>query len=273
MPKVHPTALLDSRARLADDVCIGPYVVIEGAVAIGSGAIIGPHTVINGNTQIGAGCRIGPAAYVGLDPQHAHYDEAETWLVIGDGAIIREGASVHRSIRPGIENATRVGAQCFLMGASHVGHDCQLKDAVVLANGVLLGGHCEIGAGAFLGGGCVVHQFCKVGRLVIVSGNEAISRDIPPFAAVRYGGIKGYNAVGCRRAGIARDAIHAIRATYGCLHACRTTPAAIAAIRELQSDAAEVREILDFIGRASRGVQPSVRFLSRMRQGVGLEDD
>src|SRR5947208_2935539 len=125
MPTIHPTAIIDPRARLAGDVRVGPYAVIEGNVTIGPGTRVGPHTIINGSTIIGSRCRIGPAAYVGLDPQHLGYDGGETWLMIGDETIIREGASVHRSLKPGQENPTRVGNKCFLMGGAHVGHDAQ----------------------------------------------------------------------------------------------------------------------------------------------------
>jgi UDP-N-acetylglucosamine acyltransferase len=217
---------------------------------------------------IGADCRIGPAAYVGLDPQHAGFDpRIETWVVIGDKVIIREGASVHRATRPGIENATRIGQSCFLMGASHAGHDCQVGEGVVMANGVLLGGHVHVGERAFFGGGSAIHQFVHIGRLVIVSGNEIVTHDVPPFGAVRYNGIKGYNAVGCRRAGLSRDAIQAIRQAYQCMHTTRTMPKVIAAIKALDSPAPQIlQEILDFIASSKRGIQPSVKFLSRIIQ-------
>jgi UDP-N-acetylglucosamine acyltransferase len=273
MSVIHPTALVDRHVELGEDVRIGAYAVLEGRISLGSGTIVGTHSVIHGNTVIGARCQIGPAAYVGTDPQHLHFDRgSETWAIIGDDTLIREGASVHRATKPGKENATRVGKNCFLMGASHVAHDCRVGDHVVMANGALLGGHCHVGERAFLGGASVIHQFCRVGRLAVISGNEAVSHDIPPFAAARYGGIKGYNAVGCKRAGMSTEAIHAIRAAFQCLHSHRTTPAAVAAIRKLESSAAaEVQEILDFIASARRGLPPSVRFIARGGQTV--EDD
>ena len=267
MASIHPTAVLDPRVRLAEDVTVGPFAVIEGSVVVGPGTAIGAGSVVLGHTQIGPGCRIGPAA------QHTQFDGADTSLVIGAGTVIREGASVHRSTKPGIENATRVGTRCFLMAASHVGHDSRIGDGVVLANAVLIGGHCEVGTGAFLGGGCVIHQHCRVGRLAVICGNETVTRDTPPFAAVRYGGMKGYNAVGCRRGGIGREAGKAIRAAYQCLHSHRTTAAAVAAILEAAPLEPEVQELLDFIAGTKRGIQPSVHFISRMRQGVGDGDD
>jgi UDP-N-acetylglucosamine acyltransferase len=275
MTSIHPTAIVDRRAQLADDVKVGPYVVIDGAVRIGTGCVIEAHSVLRGPAQIGARCRIGPAAYVGLDPQHLKFkpDETESWLIVGDDCVIREGASLHRSTHEGIEHATRIGKRCFLMANSHVGHDAQVGDDVVMANAVLLGGHVEVGDRVFFGGGSGVHQFCRIGRLAVLAGNEPTTRDIPPFAAARYGGIKGYNAVGCRRAGISRASIRAIREAYFCLHNHRTIPAAVEAIRDtVGADVPEVREILDFIASSKRGVQPSVRFLGGMYGSVVSTD-
>ncbi|HMB95467.1 MAG TPA: acyl-ACP--UDP-N-acetylglucosamine O-acyltransferase [Tepidisphaeraceae bacterium] len=265
MPTIHPTAIIDPLAQLASDVQIGPYTVIEGKVEIGAGTTIGAHCVIKGHTVIGEKCRIGPAAYVGLDPQHLGYDGSETSAIIGEGTIIREGASVHRATHGGIEHATRVGKRCFLMGASHVGHDSQIGDDVILANGVLIGGHVIVGERVFFGGGCVVHQFCQIGRCSIIGGNEAVTRDLPPFSAARYDGLKGYNAVGCRRAGINGKAIRAIRQAFACLHTHRTTTDAVAAMKPLADEFKEVREIVDFIAGTKRGIQPSVHFFGHSK--------
>lgn len=264
MAEIHPTAVIDRRVELGDGVRIGPYAIIEGAVQIGDGSVIDAHSIVRGHTLIGTKCRIGPAAYVGLDPQHLKFDSSTiTSLIIGDGTIIREGASVHRSITPGLDHATRIGCKCFLMGQSHVAHDCQLGDEVILANGVLLGGHVEVGNKIFFGGGCVVHQFCRIGRLAIISGNEAVTHDIPPFAAMRYCGLKAYNAVGCRRAGISRDGLRAIRAAYSYLHSHRNTSSAVEAVTRLGTHIPEIQELLDFIASSERGIQRSVHFVSQ----------
>ncbi|MDB5353985.1 MAG: acyl-ACP--UDP-N-acetylglucosamine O-acyltransferase [Phycisphaerales bacterium] len=267
MATIHPTAIVDRRTELADDVQIEAYAIIGAGVSISAGTVVYAHSIIQGATAIGAHCRIGPAAHVGLDPQHLGFlnqpERPTTWLEVGDHTIIRESASVHRSSKPGRENATRLGSHCMLMGGSHIGHDSRVGDHVILANAALVGGHCEIGERVFLGGGCAIHQFCRVGRIAIVCGVEACSRDVPPFAADRYDGLKGYNAVGCRRSGMPRESIQAIRAAFHCLHTHRTAAAVVAAIRELNSPAPEVQEMLDFIATSKRGIQPSVRFISR----------
>jgi UDP-N-acetylglucosamine acyltransferase len=271
-PRIHPTAVIDRRVELGRDVEVGPYAVIEGRVTIGDGTRIGSHSVIHGHAIIGAHCRIGPAAYVGLDAQHLHIHDVEAWCVVGDNTVIRESASVHRATRPGLEHATRVGNRCFMMGSTHVAHDCVVEDDVIMANAALLGGHCHVGARAFIGGASAIHQHCRVGRLAIIAGNESVSHDVPPFAAVRYGGLKGYNAVGCRRAGFPQKTLHAIRASYHCLHTRRTAPAALDAMRAIASDSPEVRELHEFIASARRGIPPSVRFLGRIRHADGEWD-
>lgn len=258
---IHPTAIVDSRATLAPGVVIGPYVIIEGPVQIGANSRILPHCVLGGPTIIGANCEIGPAAYVGTPAQHLKVKAEDAWLTIGDNTVIREGATVHRSTDNGIEHATRIGNNCFLMGGIHVAHDCHLGNGVIMANGSMIAGHIVIGDKAFLGGGSVVHQFVKIGRLAIIRGNEAVSHDIPPFAAVAYGGLKGYNAIGCRRFGFKQSSLSAIRAAYHCIHSHRTAFAALAALRELSSIYPEVQELVDFLASSKRGVPISVRFM------------
>lgn len=257
---IHPTAIVDQRARLGQCVKIGPYVVIEGRVSIGDGTIIKSHSVLCGCTEIGRNCQIGPAAYVGLDPQHLRFRadaQPPTFLIIGDNVTIREGSRIHRATHAGQEHATRIGDNCFIMGAVHVAHDCVLESDVIMADAALLGGHCQVGSGAFLGGGCTIHQFVRIGRLAIIAGNEAVSFEIPPFAAFRYGCLRGYNAIGCKRSGMDRATVTAVRKCYNALRQNRTIPAALAYIRANVEQLPEVREFLDFIAAAHRGIPPS----------------
>jgi UDP-N-acetylglucosamine acyltransferase len=140
------------------------------------------------------------------------------------------------------------------MATAHVAHDCNIGDDVTMANAVLLAGHVTIGERAFLGGAFSLHQFCRIGRLAIVAGNEALNQDVPPFAAVRYGGLKGYNAVGCRRAKIAAESLTAIRACYYRMRRMRNLHAAVQSIREEVPQVPEVVELVDFITSSKRGI-------------------
>lgn len=272
MPTIHPTAIVDSQAELASDVTVGPYSIIEGRCILGPGVTVYPHCVIRGPCDIGAGCQIGPAAYVGTEAQHLKLDKSQLhdmWLTVGEQCIIREGASINRSSKPGRINATRIGSHCFLMAGAHIGHDCQIGTRVILANTVLLGGHVTVGNNVFLGGGCGIHQFCRIGRLAVVGGSEGLAQDVPPFAAVRYGGLKGYNAVGCRRAGLSREAVVAIRSAFHYLETNRNMSRARAAILANVPPLPEVNELLEFVATTRRGVVPALRFVRSGRIGGG----
>ena len=252
---VHPTAIVGPDVSLEEGATVGPYCVIEGRVRIGAGSTILAHCVMNGTTIIGANCRIGPHAVVGVDPQHTGYTGQETYLVVEDNVTVREFATLHRATKPGLENATRVGAGSLIMVGAHVAHDCSVGENVTLANAVQLAGHVTVGDRAFIGGGTVVHQHCRVGRLAIIGGGEAVSKDVLPFGAVFHGGHKGYNAVGCRRAQIPSATVRGIRAAFQEFHS-RTSPLKVAKhLREVDGVIPEVREVIEFIESSRRGIQ------------------
>jgi UDP-N-acetylglucosamine acyltransferase len=261
MAKIHPTAVVPPEVELADDVEVGPYCILSGRIVLGAGTAVRAHSVLEGNLRVGRNCRIGPAAYVGLPPQHLRYGGQPTWTVIGDDVVIRETATVHRSFHEGEGRATRIGNRCFLMAAAHVGHDSVLADDVTMANASMCGGHVVVGERAFLGGGCIFHQFVRVGRLAIVAGNEGLNRDIPPFAAVRFDGLKAYNAIGLRRAGMTQQAIYSVRQAFQRIHTHRNMRDAVAAIESEVPRTIEVAELLEFIATAKRGILPSYRFV------------
>lgn len=254
---VHPTAIIGPDVSLDEGAEVGAYCVLDGRVKIGAGTSLQAHCVVHGTTFIGGGCRIGPHATIGGDPQHMGYDGKETYLVIEDGVVVREYATVHRATKSALENATRVGRGSLLMVGSHVGHDCRLGENVTLANAVQLGGHVVIGDRAFIGGGTVVHQSVRVGRLAIIGGGEAISKDVLPFGAVFRGGHKGYNAVGCRRARLEQESLRGIRAAFHEVHSHLSPMKAASRLREIQEVSAipEVREVIEFIESTRRGIQ------------------
>jgi UDP-N-acetylglucosamine acyltransferase len=257
MATIHPTALVEPSVEIAADVIIGAYSIVKGPVSIGAGTVIHEHTHLQGRTHVGEHCKIGPAAYVGLPPQHLKADPNVGQLVIGDHVTIRETATIHRATHSGSEHGTRIGDHCFIMGGVHIGHDCVLGHSVIIANSALLGGHCQIGDQAFIGGGAALHQFVRVGRLAIIGGNETVTQEVLPFAAIRDRGMRGYNAIGCRRAGMDREAISAIRAVFRSLRFHRLTQRALDEIRSSVPDLPEVRELLNFIATAKRGIVPS----------------
>jgi UDP-N-acetylglucosamine acyltransferase len=207
---VHPTAVVDPAAQLGTGVVIGPYAVIGGEVEIGDGCRIGPHVVIDGRVRMGNGNRIFPGACIGLEPQDLKYNGAPTEVVIGDGNAIRECVTINRATHEGEQ--TRLGSGNLLMAYSHLGHNCQLGDRIVIANGVAVAGHVDIGDRAVIGGVLGIHQFVHIGSLAMVGGMSRIDRDVPPFAIVEGhpGRLRGLNRIGLQRSGLADSADGAV---------------------------------------------------------------
>lgn len=200
--QLHPTAIIDPGARLAEGVEVGPYAVIAGDVEIGADCRVGPHAVILPHTRIGARCRVHAHAVLGDLPQDLAFRNVVSHVVIGDECVIREGVTIHRGTREA--TVTRVGRGCYLMANSHLAHNVELDDQVILANGVLLAGYVQVGARAFVSGNVAVHQFCRVGRLAMLGGGSVVTKDVLPFcttATAMRNRVAGINVVGLRRAG------------------------------------------------------------------------
>lgn len=201
--KIHPTALVDPAARLAEGVSVGPFAVIGPEVSVGVGSVIGPHVVIDGRVSIGSDNHIFPGACIGLEPQDLKYAGDNTEVVIGDGNRIREYVTINRATASG--ERTVLGHHNLLMAYSHIGHNCRLGDRIVIANGVAVAGHVDIDDRAVIGGVLGIHQFVHIGSLAMVGGMSRIDRDIPPYAIVEGhpGRLRGLNLIGLRRSGLA----------------------------------------------------------------------
>jgi len=252
--RIHPTAVIDSKAVLDSDVEIGPYVVIEGQVRIKRGTRVMAHVYLTGWTEIGEGNEIHPGAILGAAPQDKAYQGEETYLKIGNNNIIREYVQIHRGTTVG--SATTIGNNNFLMAASHVGHNCKLGDNIVLANGSLLGGYVEVGNSVFISGNCVVHQFVRIGDYSLMRGLSGTSRDVPPYAIVDWQHtVRGVNVVGLKRAGFDEKRIRAIREAFRVLfRKGRNLALAIKEVEESARANTDVSALLEFIKASKRGV-------------------
>ena len=200
---IHPTACIASTAILADNITIGPFVVIEEHVEIGKNCEFGAHAVVQSYVKMGEGNILHPHAVLGGLAQDLSFKkEIVSWLIIGDNNIFREGVTAHRA---SIENAsTTIGSNCFFMNNSHVAHDCEVGSHTIFANNVAIGGHVQIGDHVFMGGAVVVHQFCRIGSYAIVQGTTGLNMDVIPFMLIGGRPARHYrlNSVGLRRAGI-----------------------------------------------------------------------
>ncbi len=253
---IHPTALVDKAARIADGVVIGPFTVIGPDVEIGEGCWIGPHVVINGPTTIGRHNKIFQFASVGEACQDLKYQGEPTRLIIGDHNTIRECATLHRgTIQDNGE--TRVGSHCLLMAYSHVAHDVVLGDRVILANSAQLAGHVKVGYHAIIGGNAGVHQYVSIGDHAFVGTGSTVLKDIPAYVTVQGypASPHGMNTEGLRRRGFSAEAVKALRNAYKTVYReSKTTKAALAELAPVAEQFPEVAVFVRSIETASRGI-------------------
>ena len=183
MAEIHPTAIVEKGAELADGVAVGPYCVIGPHVALAEGVKLQSHVVVSGITSIGPNTHVYPFASIGTQPQDLKYKGEPSKLVIGANNIVRE----HVTMNPGTEGGgmlTEVGNNCLFMMSSHVAHDCHIANHVIMANHATLGGHVSIGEWAILGGLSAVHQFVRIGQHAMVGGMSGVEQDVIPYGSV-----------------------------------------------------------------------------------------
>src|SRR6185312_2453963 len=223
-PNIHPTAIVDPGARLADDVIVGPLAVIGAEVEIGPGCRVDAHAFLQGPTRIGRDNHIGAFASIGGDPQDKKYQGERSELVIGDGNTFHEFVTINRGTGEG-GGATRIGDDNWIMAYAHVAHDCHIGSHTTFANSATLAGHVEVGDHVVLGGFAGVHQFCKIGAHAFAAMYSAINRDVPPFIYVagQFAVPRGVNAEGLKRRGFDAERIGAIKRAYRTLYMSHKT--------------------------------------------------
>jgi len=259
MPTVHPSAVVGPDVDLADDVIVGPGCILDtatGPITLGPGCRLIANVFLQGPITLGANNTCYPNTYLGFPPQDRSFapDTPGQGTVIGADNIFREGTSIHRATR---DHPTTLGDRNYLMAHSHVGHDCIVGHDNTLANAACLGGHVHVADRATLGGYATVHQFCRVGRLAMISGLAGISQDLPPFCVTYDTRTLGsLNIIGLRRAGL-RDHIPALKQAFNTLFRSRLpVPAALDQLAELNLNDPLVDELADFCRNSKRGYLP-----------------
>ncbi|MFZ2451458.1 MAG: acyl-ACP--UDP-N-acetylglucosamine O-acyltransferase [Methylobacter sp.] len=253
---IHPTAIIDSDAELAEGVSVGAYSVIGAGVKIGAGTVISSHVVIKGYTSIGEDNRIYQFSSIGEDPQDKKYAAEVTRLEIGDRNTIREFTSMHRGTKQD-HSLTLIGSDNLFMAYTHVAHDCVIGDHVIMANGASLAGHVRLNSHAILGGFTLVHQFTQIGQYSFAAMGSAITQDIPPFIMV--GGKPtqphGINSVGMERNGISAEDIRLIRKAYKLIYKMNLRlEDAIEQMEDMAGDSKQVSDMVSFLRNVSRGI-------------------
>ena len=212
---IHKTAIIDNKAKILDNVEIGPYSIIGPEVEIGDNTIIHSHVNLTGNLKIGQNNEIFPFSSIGTPPQDLKYKGEKNYLVIGDNNKFRE----YVNINPGTEQGgsiTKIGNNNLFMVYCHVAHDCDLSNNIVLANNVQVGGHVTIEKNAIIGGSCAIHQFSRIGEAAMIGGMTGVLSDVIPFGLSmgNRNNLMGLNLIGLRRSKVSNENIKKIQSAY-----------------------------------------------------------
>ena len=258
MAKIHPTAIVEDGAILADDCEIGPLCFVGSNVKIGAGTKLIAQCHISGYTTIGENNLIYPFAALGCDAQdHALDLSTKRYLKVGDHNIFREHTAIHTGTLA--DTTTEIGSHCMFMNCSHVAHNCKVGNNVHYISLAVTGGYAEVQDNAILSGLVAIHQFCRVGRFAIISGCSAFSQDVPPFmmAEGRNGGVKMINKIGLQRAGFDAETINVIKHIFRIYYRSGLIPSkALEQIRTELPQIPEVQEFLYFCANSKKGVVP-----------------
>ncbi len=213
--QIHPTAIVDPKAQLGAGVKIGPYSVVGEHVRLGDNVELKSHVVVEGRTTVGAETVIFPFASIGHQPQDLKFHGEASELIIGKKNSIRE----HCTMNPGTESGgmkTVVGDNCLFMMSTHVAHDCQIGNHVIMANNATLGGHVHVGDHALIGGLAAVHQFIRIGNFAVIGGMSGVESDVIPYGRVKgeRAFLAGLNLVGLERNGFSKDQIKNLQRAF-----------------------------------------------------------
>lgn len=216
--KIHETAIIEEGAELGRNVEVGPYAVIKHDTRLGDGCVVGPHVVIHPYTYIGKECKFFPGCSIGAEPQDLKFEGEHSSTIIGDRCTFRECCTVNRATGEG--NVTRIGNDLLMMAYTHIAHNCIVGNNVIMSNVATLAGHVTVEDRAVIGGLAAVHQFCKIGRNVMIGGKSRITQDIPPFMLVSGdpAHVSGLNSVGLGRAGMDPEARRELKKAFRILY-------------------------------------------------------
>ena len=247
---IHKTAVIDSNAKISENVKIGPYCVIGPNVEIGDNSTIHSHVSISGNTIIGKNNKIYPFASIGSDPQDLKFNGEQTKLIIGNKNTIREYVTINPGTGGG-GGKTIVGDNCLLMISSHIAHDCNVGNNVIIANNVPLGGHALIGDGVVIGGNSAVQQFTRIGKMAMIGGMTGVLNDVIPYG-LSIGNrnfLQGLNLIGLRRKDIPNKDILSLSDAYKKIFKTNNLIANLNNIAGIFKNNVLVNDVLEFINK------------------------
>ncbi|MFT4823882.1 MAG: UDP-N-acetylglucosamine acyltransferase [Halioglobus sp.] len=253
---IDERAIIDPKAKLADDVSVGPWSIIGPEVELGQGTKVESHVVIRGPTIIGAGNHIYQFSSIGEDTPDLKYNDEPTRLVIGDNNTIRENVTIHRGTVQD-RSETTIGNDNLFMAYVHIGHDSVIGNNTILVNNTALAGHVHIGDWAILSGYTLVHQFCKIGAHSFSGMGTAIGKDVPAYVTVSGAPaeVKTINAEGLRRRGFSADAISQLRRAFKVLYRQNLTiDVALERLEVMLLETPEIQALIDSVRASERGI-------------------
>ncbi|MBS3732234.1 MAG: acyl-ACP--UDP-N-acetylglucosamine O-acyltransferase [Desulfobacterales bacterium] len=253
---IHPTAIVDPKAEIDENVEIGPFTIIKPHVSIASGTRIGSHVSIDSYVDIGPNCQIFQYASIGAVPQAVKFKGEVTYLKIGQNSIIREFATLNRGTEFG-GGVTRIGEDNFLMAYTHVAHDCITGRGVIMANNATLAGHITIGDYVTIGGLVAIHQFARIGDYAYIGGKAAVVKDIPPYliAAGDRASLYGLNKVGLKRHQFSDNSVDQLKRAYRIIFRIGlTVNEAVERVLAEVENTPEVLKLVNFIKDTQRGI-------------------
>ena len=254
---IHPTALVDSAAKLADDVSVGPYSIIGPEVEIGSGTQVGPHVVIQGPSKIGKNNRFFQFASIGEDPQDLKFRGGHTSLEIGDNNVFRESTTVHRGTEEG-GSVTKIGNNNLFMAYAHIAHDCIVGNHNIFSNNGSIAGHVLLGDHVIISGFAAVHQFCQVGSHSFVARATYIIKDVLPYVIVEGTSPTkafGINKIGLKRRGFSDKTILNLSRAYKIIFRKNlNVPEALNQLEPMLADCPEIQAFIDGLNKSERGI-------------------
>lgn len=251
----QPLAYIHPQAKIARNVVIEPFSVINKDVEIGAGTWIGSNVTIMEGAKIGENCKIFSGTVIAAIPQDLKFQGEDSLVKIGNNTTIRENVTINRGTRH--SGKTSIGNNCLIMANAHIAHDCIVKDNAIIVNGSVLGGHAVIEEFAILGGMSGIHQFNRIGKHAMISGGSFVNKDVPPFvkAARMPLSYLGVNSIGLRRNGFAAEKIREIQEIYRLLfQRSLNTTQAIQKIEAEMMATDERDEIIDFVKDSGRGI-------------------
>lgn len=255
MQSIHPTAVIDPGADIGEDCQIGPYCVIGPHVRLGAGCVLHSHVILDGYTVLGRENILFPFASIGLQSQDLKWKGGVTLVEVGDRNTFREHVTVHSATGEG--DATRIGSNNHILAYSHIAHDVQLGNHIIMSNVATLAGHVLVEDYVVIGGLAGVHQFCRVGTMSIIGGCSKVVQDVPPYMLTDGNPARArtVNKVGIERNGISEEAQSAIRKAGRILFKDKLTVSnALVRIEAELPPCKEIQHLCEFIRTSKRGI-------------------